>query len=267
MIKLKFLESLIKNRELCFLLSQREIQSKYKGSALGIGWTTLNPLIMLCVYTLVFSQIFRTKWGGEQGSSIEFALNLFAGLIVFNIFSECCNKAPSLITANPNYIKKIRFPIEILGSVIVFSSIFQACISILLMIIVMATVRFSIEPTILLIPIIWTPTIISMLSLTWLFAVIGVYFKDLVQITPSITSTLMFLSPIFYPSSALPEKLGWIVGINPIGITIEDTRKVLLQGEYHDGNLWFLSFVVSVVICEVVFRFLKGKQTGMGDVL
>ena len=166
MIKLRFVESLIKNRELCFLLSQREIQSKYKGSILGIGWATLNPLIMLCVYTLVFSQIFRTKWDGGEGTSIEFAMNLFAGLIVFNIFSECCNRAPSLITANPNYIKKVRFPVEILGTVIVCSSIFQACISIILMIIVMSAVGLSIKPTILMIPIIWAPMIFLVLGIT-----------------------------------------------------------------------------------------------------
>jgi lipopolysaccharide transport system permease protein len=267
MIKLRFLKSLIKNRELCFLLSQREIQSKYKGSILGIGWATLNPLIMLCVYTLVFSQVFRTKWNGGEGTSIEFAMNLFAGLIVFNVFSECFNRAPSLITANPNYIKKVRFPIEILGTVVVCSSIFQACISIILMIIVMSAVGLSIKPTILMIPMIWAPMIFLVLGLTWLFAVIGVYFKDLTQITPSITSTLMFLSPIFYPSSALPEKIKWIAKINPIGITIEETRKALLEGEYHNGKFLILSIIISMFICEAVFRFMKGRQSDMGDLL
>ena len=99
------------------------------------------------------------------------------------------------------------------------------------------------------------------------FAVIGVYFKDLTQMTPSITSTLMFLSPIFYPSSALPEKIKWIAEINPIGITIEETRKALLEGEYHNGKFLILSIIISMLMCEAVFRFMKGRQSDLGDLL
>ena len=267
MIRIKFIKALMKNGELCWLLTKREIQSKYKGSVIGVGWATLNPVFMLIVYTIVFSQIFRTRWGSESGNSMEFAVNLFAGLIVFNIFGECFNRAPTLITTNPNYIKKIRFPIEILGIVAISSSLFQALISIVILLIAMAASGMTVQTTIMLLPIIWAPLLMGVLGMTWLLSVLGVYFRDISQLTPVITSTLMFLSPIFYPSSALPDKLSWIGTINPLRIAIEETRKVLIDGKSPDISLLIMTWVVAIYVCEIIFRFIKNRQSELGDYL
>jgi lipopolysaccharide transport system permease protein len=115
---LKFPGSLWKRRELWWQLTKREILGRYRGSQLGIGWSIINPLLMLAVYTIVFSQIFRARWGtiGDYGPW-GFAVNLFAGLIVFNLFAECANRAPMLIIGNPNYVKKVIFPLEVLSAV------------------------------------------------------------------------------------------------------------------------------------------------------
>jgi len=267
MIKMMFIKSLIKNGELCYMLTKREIQSRYKGSFLGVGWATLNPIFMLTVYTIVFSQIFKTRWGSESGNSMVFAVNLFAGLIVFNLFSECFNRAPTLLTTNPNYIKKIRFPIEILGVLTVGSSLFQASISVVILIIAMAASGITLQITIFLLPLIMAPMILAVLGLTWILSILGVYFKDIGQLTPVITSALMFLSPIFYPSSALPEKLAWIGIINPLRVAIEETRKVLITGDYPNIHLLVVCWIISICLCEVTYRLTKAKQSELGDYL
>ena len=95
--------SIKKNRELIFHFTKREIETRYRGSCLGLLWSSINPLIMLSVYTIVFSKIFNAKWGNLGNSNNEsptvFAINLFAGLIVFNIFAECVSASPRLVTA------------------------------------------------------------------------------------------------------------------------------------------------------------------------
>ena len=115
-IEIRFIESFWENWEIIYIFTKREIQSMYKGSILGLGWSIINPLMMLCVYTLVFSQILQAKWGGSDSQNpIIYGLNIFTGLIIFNIFAESVSKAPKLLVNNSNYIKKVVFPIEALG--------------------------------------------------------------------------------------------------------------------------------------------------------
>jgi lipopolysaccharide transport system permease protein len=106
--------SLVKNYALIITLIQREIQGRYKGSFMGVLWSIINPIFMLTIYTFVFSVVFKARWHSGNDSKTEFALVLFAGLIIFNFFSECIHRAPSLIVNNVNFVKKVVFPLEIL---------------------------------------------------------------------------------------------------------------------------------------------------------
>ncbi len=110
----EMIASLWRHRELIRASVKREILGRYRGSAMGLLWSFFNPVFMLTVYTFVFSEVFKARWSAGSESKTEFALVLFAGLIVFNLFSECINRAPSLILSNPNYVKKVVFPLEIL---------------------------------------------------------------------------------------------------------------------------------------------------------
>ena len=128
---IEMISTLWRHRVLIFISTKREVLGRYRGSFLGLLWSFFNPIFMLSVYTFVFSEVFKAHWGNNTGSRTEFALVLFAGLIVFNIFAECVNKSPGLIIANPNYVKKIVFPLEILPFVVLLSSLFHASISLL----------------------------------------------------------------------------------------------------------------------------------------
>ncbi len=269
MIKLYFATSIKRNWNLVYQFTSRDIVGRYKSSQLGMTWTVINPLIMLSVYTLVFSQIFKARWGvsTESQSPLLYALNLFAGLIVFNIFAECATRGPTLITSNPNYVKKIIFPLEILGIMVTSSAVFHGIISGIILVCATIIVNGSIPIEVLILPIIWAPLILGCLGMTWVLAAVGVFIRDINQLINSIVSMFMFLSPIFYPSSALPEKLQWVATINPLALSIEQTRGVLINGTI-PGTLEIASQVlVSIAWCEICYRFLKKCNDTFGDLL
>jgi lipopolysaccharide transport system permease protein len=135
-MRLRFPRALWHHRELWWSLTKSEVLGRYDVPALEIGWSFITPLAMLAVYTFVFSQVFKARWGGlEQAGPLGFAVNLFAGLIVFNLFIECVNRAPGLVVANPNYVKKAIFPLKVLGSAAAGSTVFDALTSPLVLLI------------------------------------------------------------------------------------------------------------------------------------
>jgi lipopolysaccharide transport system permease protein len=198
--------SLWRNRGLINALIQREVVGRYRGSFMGILWSFFNPVFMLAVYTFVFSVVFKARWSGGGDSKTEFALVLFAGMIVFSLFSECVNRAPNLILSNANYVKKVVFPLEILPIVNIGAALFHLLISLIVWLI-FYIIFFGIpQLTLLLFPVVLLPLILFTLGISWILASLGVYLRDVGQIVGVITTALMFLSPIFYPVTALPKE-------------------------------------------------------------
>ena len=265
-----FMNSLIRNRDLLEVYCRRDIMSKYKGSRGGVLWAVLTPIMMLIIYTIVFSQIFQTRWGGDELegiSKINFALNLFTGLCVYNIFAECAAKGPTLITSNPNYIKKVIFPIEILGATTTISATFNGTVGILIAITGWAIANHEICETIIYLPIILGSYAMLMLGITWMLSIIGVLIKDTSQVIGSIISVMLFMSPVFYPSSAVPEGLRWLVSINPIAYYIEQIRNILIRGVTPNISHLMIISAFLWLFCEVSYKKLKGMQSQMSDLI
>lgn len=266
---MRFLNSLKRNSELLKMFIYRDIQDKYRGAYAGLAWLVINPLLMLTIYTIVFSQIFQIRWGSDgsiQDPAI-FAINLFAGLIVFNTFAESAARSPTLISSNPNYVKKIRFPIEILGTMTTCTSTFNALIGILLLTVFQLIINQKICGTLLLLPIIWTPLLLGILGLTWILSTIGVFIKDISQVINSIITVTMFMSPIFYPKDALPDKLAIVATLNPLVKIIEQTRDVVIANRVPNMDEVLISIVIAVAWAEAAFRVMKHFQAHMGDQL
>jgi lipopolysaccharide transport system permease protein len=264
-----FIKTLAKNRQLTGQLVLRDVAGRYKGSQLGIAWTVINPLLMLAVYTLVFSQIFRARWGSgaDSQSPLTFAINLFAGLIVFNFFAECAARSTSLITANPNYVKKVVFPLDTLGSMVTGSALVHALTSTAILLVVKLAVDHSIPITSLVLPVIWLPLTLGCLGMTWLLSTAGVFIRDISQLISAAVSMLMFLSPVFYPSSSLPDGLRWLSALNPLAIMIEQTREVLIDGTAPKLGILLGEIIIGLLWCEVCMRILKKAQPHFGDML
>ncbi len=248
---------------------RRDISSRYRGSVLGILWSLLTPLFMLGVYALVFGGVFQARWEGasSDASMAEFAVILFAGLIVFQIFGDVINRAPGLILANQNYVTKIVFPLEILVPVALGSALFQAGVSFIVLLMFILFIFGSIPLTAFLLPLPLIPFCLIILGLSWFLASLGTYLRDIGQILGTIVTAMMFLSPIFFPLSRLP---GWIqpwVLLNPIALPVEQVRNVVVFGKGLDWQALGIYFVVSLIIAYSGYWFFQKTKKGFADVL
>lgn len=256
-----------RNRSLIRALVKREVLGRYRGSALGILWSFFNPVFMLAVYTFVFSVVFKARWSAGSDSKTEFALVLFAGLLIFNLFSECISRAPGLILANVNYVKKVVFPLEILPWVSLGSALFHTLISFGVWLLFYFVFFGFPKTTILLFPVVLTPLILLILGLSWLLAALGVFLRDVGQIISMVVTVLMFLSPIFYPVSALPEKYQILLHINPLTLVIEQARDVLIWGKLFEPIVFIVYTIFSGFIAWVGFACFQKTRKGFADVL
>lgn len=259
--------SLWRNRALIAALAKREVVGRYRGSVMGILWSFFNPVFMLAVYTFVFSGIFKARWSVGSDSKTEFALMLFAGLIVFNLFAECVNRAPGLILANVNYVKKVVFPLEILPWVSLGSAMFHGVISLGVWLIAYFIFFGAPHATVLLLPLIFVPLALFIMGVTWGLASLGVYLRDVSQFIGIATTALLFLSPVFYPAAALGDKYRFILYINPLTPAIEQARDVLYWGKTPDFLMLFIYWLVAASIAWLGFAWFQKTRKGFADVL
>lgn len=260
-------KTMLIHRRLIYTLTKREVISRYRGSMLGLLWSFFTPVLMLVVYTFVFSVVFQAKWSEGQTSKSAFALVLFSGLIIFNLFSECINKAPGTIIANANYVKKVIFPLEILTWVNMGAALFHFFISCVVWLVFYVIEVGIPHLTLLLLPLVLIPLILLTMGLSWFLAALGVYIRDVSQLVGIITMVLMFLSPIFFPTSALPASIrSWLL-LNPLAHFIEQARAVMYWGIIPNMTSWLIGFVISTVIAWAGFYFFQKTRKGFADVI
>lgn len=259
--------SLWRNRSLINASVKREVVGRYRGSVMGILWSFLNPLFMLIVYTFVFSVVFKARWSGGSESRTEFALVLFAGLLIFNLFSECINRAPGLIVGNQNYVKKVVFPLEILPWVGLGAALFHGAVSLAVWLVAYLIFFGMPHATMLYLPLILLPFCLFIMGLSWGLASLGVYLRDVGQFISLLTTVLMFLSPIFYPASSLPETYRAVMYLNPLTPVIEQTRDVLFWGKAPDFALLSVYLVTTSIVAWFGFAWFQKTRKGFADVL
>lgn len=260
-------KSLLSHRDLILGLTKREILGRYRGSYFGVLWTLIQPMLLLAVYTFVFGYIFKSRWPNVNEPAVELPLVLFCGLMVFNVFSECFNKATGLITSNINYVKKVVFPLEVLPVVTVLASVFHMLISLLVFFLFYLTLIGIPPVTSLLFPFVLFPFILFCHGVTNFISATGVFFRDISQMTGMVTTVLMFITPVFYPASAFPERFNFIMKLNPFGVIIEMSRDVLLW----NNGINIGSYLVLCVTCIVVYilgnYWFYLTRKGFADVL
>lgn len=259
--------SLWRHRGLVTLLVKREIAGRYRGSVLGLVWSFFHPLLMLATYTFVFSVVFQARWGGQGDSKFEFALVLFAGLIVYTLFAECLNRAPSLILSNVNYVKRVVFPLEVLAWVSLGSSLFHLLISFCVWLGAYVFVFGAPPSTVYLFPLMLLPLIFITLGLSWIFAALGVYVRDVGQVVGVLTSVLMFLTPIFYPITILPPDFQFWLSLNPLTSIIGWARDVLIWGHAPGWLAFGLFTLVTLGVAWFGFAWFQKTRKGFADVL
>ena len=261
-------KSLWHNRQLIVQMTKREVVGRYKGSVMGLAWSFFNPVFMLTVYTFVFSVIFKSRWGVEgEESKTQFAVLLFVGMIVHGLFAEVLNRAPSLILSNVNYVKKVVFPLEILPVVVMSAAFFHSIISFGVLLAAFALFNGYLHWTVVLTPLVLLPLIILTTGLAWMLASLGAFLRDVGQTVGIITMVLMFLAPVFYPVTAIPEEFRpWIMA-NPLTFIIEQAREVLIWGRVPDWTGLGVYTMVAMVITWVGYAWFQKTRKGFADVL
>lgn len=261
--------TLKKNRFLLFQLIQRNIESRYKGSLLGIFWSIAQPLIMLSIYTFVFTYVLKSKFGIqiEEDHKGAFAIIMFCGMSVFNIFSEVLNSCTTVITSNQSFVKKVIFPLEILPISQVLTALIFGIIWFFLLFIGSLFILKTASITMLLLPFVLIPLTLLSCGCGYFVASLGVYIRDMPYIINVILQMLFFMTPIFYPISAIPEKYRIVLYLNPLSEIVEQTRALFLYGEMpnweHIGALWGISIILFFL---GLIWFNKTKK-GFADVI
>jgi lipopolysaccharide transport system permease protein len=259
--------ALVRHYVLVVQVAKRDVIGRYRGSFIGLLWSFFNPLLMLAIYTFVFGLIFKSRWTGQVSGHFEFAVILFAGLNINNMFTECANRAPTLIVENTNFVKKVVFPLEVLSWSTLGSALFHLLVSTLVLLIFSLAVRGFIPRTVVYFPIVVLPFIPFVAGLIWLLSSLGVFLRDLKQAMGIITAAMMFLAPIFYPKEIIPPPYRQLLYLNPLTVIVEASRDVLVWAHEPRWDLLGAYAVVACVFAWVSFAWFERTRRGFADVL
>ena len=252
---------------LALQLATRDIAVRYRGTSLGWLWALFTPLLMLGVYTFAFKYIFKVRWPGVADSPVDFALQLFAGLLIFQAAADCWGRSSRIIAEQPHLVKKVVFPLALLPWAPVLNAVFHAGVSMLLLLVV-ATL-WGIAPSLqwVLLPLLLMPLAFLLWAVSLLLATLGVFMRDLTQVVTLIIGLLQFLSPIFYPSASLPAFFQGLLAWNPLTVFIEQVRAIVFSVQGPSLQMWLQSLVVSMVLAALAYAIFRRVRGGFADVI
>ncbi len=255
------------NRVLAQNLVKRDISGRYKGSFLGVFWSFVNPLFLLALYTFVFKFVFKAKWPDVGDTTADFSIMLFAGLIVHSMAAEVLGRSCSLIMENPNFVKKVIFPLEILPWTTVISAVFHTSIGFLVLLCFLLFSGGSLSLTVLLVPFVLLPYALFLLGCSWFLAGLGVYLRDVQQLMGSFITLLLFTSTAFFSFEHAPEVIRPFLYLNPLSQIIEGMRDVVIYGRLPDLVAMAVYYLFSLIFMCFGFIWFQKTRKGFADVM
>ena len=257
-----------RHRALIRILTWRDISGRYRGSLMGSAWSLLTPLLMLAVFTFVFGVVAPTRWPGaeEQGMGM-FALRLLSGMVVHGLLSELLQRAPALVTAQPNYVTKVVFPLEVLGWVALLTGLFHTAMALLVLIMLNGALGTGLSLTLLALPLVLVPYALLLLGIAWILAALGVYLRDLAQVIGPLVMASMFLGPVFYPREAMPAAIQPWLAWNPITVPVEQVRRVLFEAQWPQWDILAQYALVAIGVYLLGLWAFERLKKGFADVL
>jgi lipopolysaccharide transport system permease protein len=259
--------ALFRHFALVVQMARRDVVGRYRGSFVGLLWSFFNPLLMLMIYTFVFGIIFKSRWNDQVAGHFGFAIILFAGLNINSLFTECANRAPTLIVENTNFVKKVVFPLEVLSWSALGSALFHLLISTIVLLVISLLVKGSLPWTIVLFPAVVMCFLPFVAGTIWLLASLGVFLRDLKQAIGIVTAALMFLAPILYPKEFIPEPYRDWMYLNPLTVIVEASQDVLIWGRQPSWIHLGLYTVSSCLFAWLAFAWFERSRKGFADVL
>lgn len=260
--------SLLAHRELIAQMARREVAARYRGSVLGVVWALLTPLLMLSLYTFVFSVVFEARWGADPSAGrSRFAVFAFVGMLVHGLLAESMVRAPSLVLANPSFVKKVVFPLEILPVVALSASLFHAAAGFSVLALALLVLDGALSWTWIFLPLTLLPVLLFALGISWFLASMGVYVRDTAHPIGLLATVLLFASPVFFPASSVPQPWrDWLL-LNPLSMVIEQTRAVLLQGRPPDAGVLAVQLIVGGLVAWLGYFWFQRTRRGFANVV
>ena len=260
--------SITRNRNLLLQFTKREMITEHKGSILGSIWLIAQPLLLMSVYTFVFSQVYNGSYGVvENETNIHYALGIFIGITILHLFNDTLGGTIHCITGNPNFVKKVVFPLEILPISIVLKNLYKFSISLLLIFLGIAILIRDFPPTAFWLPAIILPSIMLSSGISWLMSSIGVYFRDISPLVQISGLCMLWLSGVFYSARDLPLAAWNVLKYNPILLNIEMTRDILLWG-IAPNRIWLAySNIVSLIVFFLGFWLFRKLKPTFADII
>lgn len=251
-------------RYLLAQLIKRDVLLRYRGAMFGVLWIFLSPLIMLAIFAFIFGHVFQARWP-QQAGSLPFWLLLYSRLIAFNVFAEGVSRAPTTVRSHPSFVKKIVFPVQILPMVPLGAALVHGTFNFLILL--SALWWFGeLRVQAFLVPILVVPILLLALGLSWFIGAWGVFIKDMSQIVPVFVQMLLFLSPVFYPASAIPASLQPLYAYNPLGTTVEAIRSAV-TGHPVNWEAWTLTLVGCLMAALLGHAFFQHNREEFADAL
>lgn len=261
---LRIASDIWRHRYLLGQLIKRDVLLRYRGAMFGVLWIFLSPLLMLAIFAFIFGLVFQTRWP-QQSGGLPFWLLLYSGLITFNIFSETVSRAPASVRGYPSFVKKIIFPVHILPLVPLGAAMVHGTFNLMMLVAALAWTG-GLHGQVLLFPLLLLPVLLLAVGLSWFVAAWGVFIKDMTQIIPVFVQMLMFLSPVFYPVSAVPENLRAVYRYNPLGTVIEASRAAM-AGQPVEWGAWTITFVLCLGVALLGYAFFQHSREEFADAL
>lgn len=254
-------------RNLLFQLTWRAVRQRYPASVLGVLWSLVSPLLMLTIYTLVFSKVFKFRWGGADDSTGMFAVILFVGTSLHGLLADVANRAPGLIAEHASYVKKVVFPVELLPVVTLLSALFQCVLNLSIVLLAVAWTNGRLSWHVLQLPLVLAPFVLLLLGFAWFISALGVFVRDLLPVTALVTTGLLFLSPVFYPADAVPERLRFWMQLNPLTFVIEQARGSLIWAQPLNVQGLLIYTLSACLVAWLGFFWFQKTRKGFADVL
>lgn len=257
-----------RNRSLLCMLTKREVETRYKGSVLGLIWSFIHPLLMMTVYTIVFGVFFGAKWTGELGQSTwAYPVLVLCGMSTYSIFSESAASGCSVIIGNPNYVKKVIFPLELLPLSRVLSTVILDLAWFILLFFGAVFLLDKISITMLLLPVMLVPLILFTLGVSFFVSALCVYLRDTQYLVNVVLQILFFLTPIFYSLEAINPQAARILSISPLAYVVESIRAVFIYGQPPNWIQFGMITGICIVVMQFGFFWFEKTKKGFADVL
>lgn len=253
-------------RDLVLALAKQGLVARYKGSILGLLWALVTPAVMIGVFTFIFAGIFGARFGTST-TKWDYALYLFCGLLPWTMFQESIQQSSTTIVTHANLVKRVVFPLETLPVAQVLSALANQLFGTVALLVAIVLIRHQIHPTILWFPLLLISQSLFAVGSGWLIASLGVFIRDMSQGIGLVLMVWMYLTPIIYPESIVPENLRWVIELNPFTALVRSYRRVLLDDVTPDWTGMVYFTCTALVVFFVGYWWFARTRKNFADVI